>query len=88
MKILHHVCVCVCVSGYLDGLIRGSREEQVPGGVDAQAPNGTLVADKGPLALEDLLGVVRYAHTQTRVRQDTSSVMGKRNLMKASRRRI
>lgn len=83
-----YVCLCACVGGYLDGLIGGSREEQVPGGVDTQAPHGTLVADKCPLALEDLLGVVRYTQAQTRVRQDTSSVMGERNLIKALRGRI
>lgn len=76
--------MCLWVGGYLDGLIRGSREEQVSGGVDTKAPNGTLVADECPLALEDLLGVVRYAQAQTRVRQDTSSVMSKRKFIKAS----
>lgn len=85
---LHVCCACACISGYLDGLIGGSGEEQVPGGVDAQAPHGTLVADKCPLALEDLLGVVCYAQAQTWVRQDTSSVTGTRNLIKALRRRI
>lgn len=44
---------------YLDGFVGGSGEEQVSGGVDAQAPHGALVADKRALALEDLLRVVR-----------------------------
>lgn len=77
-----HVVCCVhapALFGYLDGLIGGSGEEQVPGGVDAQAPHGTLVAHERPLALEDLLGVVRYAQAQTWVRQDTSAATGKRN---------
>lgn len=61
------VCVCWC---YLDRLIRGSREEQVSSGVDTQTPNRSLVANKCPLTLEDLLRVVCYTEAQRRVRLD------------------
>lgn len=51
---------------YLDSLIWGARKEQVSSGVDTQAPHRTLVADKRPLTLEDLLGVVCYTQAQTK----------------------
>lgn len=44
---------------HLDGLIGGAAEEQVPHGVDAETPDGALVAHERPLALEDLLRVIR-----------------------------
>ena len=43
---------------HLDGFVRGAGEEQVSGGVDAEAPHRALVAHEGSFTLEDLLGVV------------------------------
>lgn len=48
---------------HLDGLVRGPTEEQVPHGVDAETPDGALVAHKCSLALEDLLWVVGCRET-------------------------
>lgn len=55
-------------SRYLNRLIRRAREEQVSSGVDTETPDGTLVAHKCPLTLEDLLGVVCYTQAERRHR--------------------
>lgn len=60
-------CVHWC---YLNSLIWGSREQQVSSGVHTQTPDRTLVANKCPLTLEDLLGVVCYIQAKRQEKLD------------------